>query len=91
MLWIQPDRAAGANHVQIGIESSELVQTRYKLQLQMNGTPVQEWDSIELQSGEIFQAHVELPTTVNTPNIQAVLYRADAPKRVYRHVSLARY
>jgi uncharacterized membrane protein len=88
MLWIQPDRAAGANHVQIGIESSELARTRYRLQLQLDGAPVQEWDSIELQSGETWQVRAEFPTTADAPTIQAVLYRADVPDSVYRMVSL---
>ncbi len=90
LLWIQPDRAADLKRVQIGIQSSELARTRYTLQLQVAGETVQEWDSLELQPGETWQVHAQVFSMTNAANIQAVLYRADTPNSVYRHVSLAR-
>jgi uncharacterized membrane protein len=88
------------NAVRIGISNKESTVINYRLVVTMNGKPVRTWLSIRLNPNENWETILVLPQTAHssttkvakklsiTTKVEAMLYRADAPGTVYRHVVL---
>ena len=90
-LWILPAGGANAkNAVSLGVSNMELTTMEYRLAVNVDGKTVKEWPSIDLNPNEKWEATLLLPQTGHAGNakIEADLYRADAPTRIYRHVVL---
>ncbi|MBW4439105.1 MAG: DUF1616 domain-containing protein [Pleurocapsa minor GSE-CHR-MK-17-07R] len=89
-LWLLP-AASGTNPetVQLGIENHENTSVRYRLQLRSGDIVVDQWDDIQLASGEEWETLVTLSSGIHVQGLDALLYRDDAPATVYRRVSLA--
>lgn len=89
-LWLLPT-ASGTNPdtVQLGIENHENTSVRYRLQLRSGDIIVDQWDDIQLASGENWETLVTLSSGINVQGLDALLYRDDAPDTIYRRVSLA--
>lgn len=91
VLWMTPDVAPSGvpnvRSVHLGINSSELVSTRYRLQLTLDGQLILDEHDINLMPGESWERQIELPQSRGM--VEATLYRVDNPGLVYRRVSLA--
>jgi len=91
-LWILP--AGGAanakNVVRLGMSNMESKATKYRLAVNMDGKVVKEWPSIDLNPNEKWEATLVLPQTghTGTTRVEAMLYRADTPTKIYRDVVL---
>lgn len=87
MLWIWPRSLTDQRTVRLGVSCMEFKPTTYRLQLEVNGRIVEEWPSIALDPGQTWEDRVELSTEqIETGQVEASLYRQDAPAQVYRHV-----
>lgn len=87
MLWLLP--ADQSDAVRVGFSSMEFNTTRYKMELDVNGTVQVSWPSLDLQPGQSYEAIVPLGSDAAIgAEIEAVLYRADQPDLIYRHVVL---
>lgn len=88
--WLLP--ANQSNHpctVQIGIQSFEETSTTYRVEINMNGAPLQTWSSIALSPQRTWQQSVTLtPGMTDTITLQAQLYRIEQPAIVYRKVQI---
>jgi uncharacterized membrane protein len=82
--WVRPIDPANRAVVEIGIRNFESKQMEYRLDIRMNDQPVTEVASIRLDPGENWVRSIQL-ATVATGDVQAFLYRADAPQEIYRH------
>jgi hypothetical protein len=84
-LWMVP--AAGApSTLRVGVSSLEFATTRYKLQLEADGQVIHEWPAISLEPSQTWEADaIVRPEQLKAGPVKAVLYRLDAPARVYRH------
>lgn len=89
-LWMLPnDDLSKQAKLTVGVSSSELEITRYRLSVLSNGREVENWDEISLAPGENWEANLDL-TVSNGSVIQANLYRLDDPETVYRQVTFDR-
>ena len=89
MLWLAPNADANPHHIQLGIDSKEFAPTQYKLQVKVNDQLAQEWSQLDLAPNQQWLASVEVPAAdAAHSNVEALLYRLDAPETVYRHVFL---
>lgn len=87
ILWTDDSRT----EVALGIQNQEKVPMQYQLQLSTLQGKIEEWDSITLEAGAIWEVRYEVPLNVAERDfIKATLYRADAPGKVYRQVFLRR-
>ena len=86
LLWMLPPQTNQAGVIQFGIESKELTQTQYSLQLKVEGQVVYEWKSISLAPNEQWRQNVQLSVSglANGAPVEALLYRQDAPGNPYR-------
>lgn len=90
-LWILPASVAQAKSaVHIGIRNMEQTTMAYTLDLTVDGKVAAVWPTIQLRSGEQWEATFVLPAADQTSarRLEALLYRADTPHAVYRHVAL---
>lgn len=94
-LWMLPVDGTGLEHtVQLGVSNKESMALDYSLDVSVNGKVVQKWPSIYLRSNEQWETTLTLPRitqathTTGASRIEAMLYRADAPTKVYRNVVL---
>ena len=91
-LWILP--ASGAsnakNAVRLGMSNMESKAMKYRLAVNMDGKVVKEWPSIDLNPNEKWEAILVLPQTghAGAARVEAMLYRANAPTKLYRDVVL---
>jgi hypothetical protein len=85
-LWIVPAGNEQKNVVRLGINSMEFATTSYKLDVQARGQNIQEWSGIELTPGQKWETTMALPPAIAGQMVEAVIYRLDAPKEVYRRV-----
>ena len=78
------------NIVRLGVSNMESKAMQYRIAVNMDGKVVKVWPSIELNSNEQWQATLALPQTghTSTARVEAMLYRTDAPKTIYRDVVL---
>lgn len=90
-LWIlPPNGSAGQGRVRLGVENDEGTAMEYSLALSVDGVPVRQWTNFVIAPGQTWQANAALPNEPfgSSQQVQAILYRADAPTQAYRHVSL---
>jgi uncharacterized membrane protein len=89
-LWMLPSSASAHRATaQLGIKNMEAKSMTYKLAFMVNGKAERTWPSIRIQPGAVWQITVALPSAgSSTAPVEAVLYRVDAPKTVYRYVEL---
>ncbi len=86
-LWMVPAGNDQKNVVRLGINSMEFATVSYKLDVQARGQNIQEWSGIELTPGQKWETTLALPPATAGEMVEAVIYRLDAPKDVYRHVA----
>jgi uncharacterized membrane protein len=84
-LWISPPPDNQPGTLLVGVHSQELKTTQYRLQVSFNGQLIQEWTNLSLAPGNQWEQSITVPAGQGT--VEAVLYRADKPGAVYRHVS----
>lgn len=90
-LWILPTEGIDSETVQLGVKNMETETMNYRLQLTMDERPVKDWTPITLQPGETWETTFTLPSgRVKAKTVEALLYRLDDPKTVYRKVVLWR-
>jgi hypothetical protein len=89
-LWLVPDEDPSKSAIHLGISSSELEVTHYRLALLNNGREVQTWDEISLAPGESWESQVSQSAASAGNRLEAILYRTSAPDMVYRDVVLTR-
>jgi uncharacterized membrane protein len=90
-LWILPASGANAkNSVLLGVKNMENTNMNYLLDVNVDGKLVKMWRSIDLQSNGNWQVTLVIPQAKHGSStlVEAMLYRADAPTKVYRHVEL---
>lgn len=82
LLWAVPDREAGDTHIRVGVQSYEPGATRYTLRIASDGQSLQEF-TFDLQPIDEWQGEVTV-SPGSAHQVEALLYRADAPEVVYR-------
>ena len=91
LLWLVPD-GQNANVVQLGLSSSELAVTQYRLLLTLDGGRTRNEQDITLAPVEKWERRVVLPSGPDQGDVEAVLYRVNVPGAgaVYRRALLSR-
>jgi hypothetical protein len=84
-LWMLTDNAATPSTLTVGVRSSELEPLGYRLELVAGGRVIRQWSLGRLDPGQTWQQRFDPQVT---GEVQARLYRTDAPSRVYRHVTV---
>lgn len=88
-LWVLPIDASHPQFLRLGVGSSELTTDDYRLELQVNGQKVQEWNNIELKPGQNWSAVYDSGTDLRTVKLAELsLYRSDQPTVPYRQVHI---
>lgn len=90
-LWILPAQGANAkNSVLLGVRNMEKTAMSYRLVVNIGGKEIKQWPSLDLQSGEKWEAMLAVPQAQHAgpTMIEAILYRLDTPTSMYRHVEL---
>lgn len=90
-LWILPTGGTNPkNAVHLGVRNMESTVMEYRLAVNVDGNVVKVWPSIGLNPNEQWEATLVLPqiSNANGTQVEAILYRADAPTKIYRHVVL---
>lgn len=92
-LWLAPDgEQAGSSlavyrGARIGVQSEEFAPTSYRLVVRVNGQVANVWPELRLEPNQAWQAQLVLPEQKGTGmELEALLYRNDAPRIVYRQV-----
>jgi hypothetical protein len=90
-LWLLP--ASGTqpeNAVRLGVDNKEAATMDYSLVVDMDGKVVKMWPSIKLKSDAKWEDTLILKQGghVSKTRVGAILYRNDAPGKMYRHVML---
>ena len=83
-LWIAPSTTAPGSSVEIHVRNDEQAATDYRVELLRNGALVQSWDRIHLAAGATWTE----TAAAGTGRVEARLYRASDPLRVYRYVTV---
>jgi uncharacterized membrane protein len=89
ILWILPVLKGAPQFVHLGVISNQFIPTNYRLQIVVGNRVIHEWPDIQLAPGESWESIYAIPGTpgANT-QVQAYLYKLDAPRSVYRQVNL---
>jgi hypothetical protein len=90
LLWLLPAADGNPNAARLGLSSHELAATEYRLALELDGRPIQEWGELSLAPGDRWEATAALPPARADEMLEARLYRADDPETIYRRVTLWR-
>ena len=90
VLWMTPDDAPRVTSVHLGVSSSELTVTGYRLQVSLDSRTVLYQDVFQLAPGQSWAELLELPPGNATGDLEAVLYRTDQLNVVYRRVLFRR-
>ncbi len=88
MLWMVPQESPDEGFVRLGLSSSELNETQYRLIVTFNGRTLHDLADITLKPGETWERQLELPADQPHGTIEAKLYRQSTPDLVYRYVTL---
>lgn len=89
--WILPAGGANAkNIIHLGVSNMESSVMQYELAVDVDGKVVKDWPAIDLNPNQKWEATLVLPQTPNPgiARVEALLYRAEAPSTIYRHVTL---
>jgi uncharacterized membrane protein len=90
-LWMLPDETGARDTIRLGVRNAESTVATYQLRVQTGTGVLQEWPSIDLQPGEVWQASLTVPDErTGGQAIEALLARADDPTSVYRRATLWR-
>jgi uncharacterized membrane protein len=98
-LWILPGSKAtsGEETVSVGVSNQQSRTMEFRLELQQDGKTVQVWPSIVVKPHGTWAAKRTFQVSAgSTPaqsanpggEVEAILYRSDAPTAIYRHVQL---
>ncbi len=88
--WMLPAGGTQPNAVQIGIASAEPAATTFAVQIQDGSYQIQS-PPIKLAPGKKWETTIEIPHSQSGPDtVEARLYLADRPGKVYRIVRLSR-
>lgn len=90
-LWILPATGVNAkNSVLLGVRNMEKTEMDYRLVVNMGSKVIKQWPSLDLKSGENWEATLAIVQSSHTGStmVEAILYRLNAPTTVYRHVEL---
>lgn len=90
-LWILPVQGASAkNSVLLGVKNMEHAEMTYLLEVNVDGKLVKTWPSIALKQSESWEMTLLISQTKHAGStmVEAMLYRVDAPTKIYRHVEL---
>jgi uncharacterized membrane protein len=76
--------------VRLGLSNKESRPMQYRLAVDMNGKVMKEWSAIDLSPNQQWEATLVLPQTGHSSSerVEAMLYRTDAPTKIYRDVVL---
>lgn len=86
-LWMAPNGEQAAPGVRIGVQSAEFEPAGYRLEVRVNGQVSGVWPDLALAPNQAWQTQVALPETdMAGMKLEALLYRNDAPRIVYRQV-----
>lgn len=90
-LWILPaggDKAKDG--VRLGVKNMELVQMQYRLVVTIDGKEVKDWEAINLARNNTWETTLMLSQAgkPHPAKVEALLYRKDAPIKIYRYVTL---
>lgn len=86
-LWMAPNGEQAAPGVRIGVQSAEFEPAGYRLEVRVNGQVSGVWPDLALAPNQAWQTQVVLPETGGAGiELEALLYRNDAPRIVYRQV-----
>jgi hypothetical protein len=90
-LWMITPNPNNTNDFRLGLTSAEFTDTRYRLQVSIDGQVVKEWPELSLKPGETWETAISLPSgQFGSGPIIADLYKLDNPETLYRHVTLWR-
>ncbi len=87
-LWILPASEREQDAIRVGIANSEPAAAKYRLRLVAGEELIHEWASIVLMPGEVWETVVHLPPSYDVEELEAQLYRLEAPHEIYRRVTL---
>ncbi len=92
-LWLAPNgeqagpQTGTQTGARIGIQSGEFEPTSYRLEVLVNGQVANVWPDLRLEPNQVWQAQLALPDAGRAAlEVEAILYRSDAPRIVYRQV-----
>lgn len=88
MLWANFDQNDPTLPLVIGVENQEGLPTIYHMVVEVNGSAYQKWDKISLENGKTFETRVTFSQPPSTA-VRVLLYRSEAPDKVYRQVLVA--
>ena len=95
-LWMLPASTTSKvnNSVNLGVSNKESTPMQYHLAIDINGKVIKDWPAIDLSPDQQWKFTLVLQksllaTSAATPaKIEALLYKANDPKTIYRHVVL---
>lgn len=90
-LWLLPASGANSkNTIRLGVKNMQLIPMEYRLVINANGKVIKVWSAIDLKQNDTWQANLILSQVASksSTKVQALLYRMDAPSKVYRSVTL---
>lgn len=88
MLWANYNQNDPTLPLVIGVENQEGAPTIYHMVVEVNGTAYKKWDKISLENGKTFETNVTFSQPPSTA-VRVLLYRSEAPDKVYRQVQIA--
>ena len=89
-LSIQSANGANTNNaVSLTVSNNESTTMEYRLAVSVNGKLVQAWTSIDLNPNQNWTTTLVLPQSyTGSAKVEADLYQANTPTKIYRHVIL---
>ena len=90
-LWLAPEsgQAGTQTGARLGVQSGEFEPTSYRLEVLVNGQLANAWPDLRLEPNQAWQVQLVLPDPGRAAlEVEARLYRTDAPQLVYRQVRL---
>lgn len=91
-LWMAPNAEQVAPGARISVQSAEFEPTSYRLEVRVNGQVTGVWPDLTLAPNQSWQTQIALPEVGgNGMELEALLYRNDAPWIVYRQVRFGHF
>lgn len=88
-LWLLPGVDQQSRTVQLGLRNEEAVPTTYMVKLLGDQRAIQEWSTIRLEPGGVWEVTVDLPTDIQSGvAVEGLVFRSDTPTTVYRRAML---
>lgn len=95
-LWMLPASGTSKvnNSVRLGLSNKESTPMQYHLAVDINGKLIKDWPAIDLSPNQqweftlVLQKSLPASSATTPAKIEALLYRANDPKTLYRHVVL---